>query len=64
MTIERRGLEEQDEPQVGGTIGERFALVEELSRECWLLSGRPVPNLPRSEWPIRVFRLGEDRGED
>ncbi len=64
MTIERCGLQDQDEPLVGGTVSERFALVEEFSRECWLLSGRPMPTLPRSEWTIRVLHLQDDHDQD
>ncbi len=35
---------------------ERVELVWHLSRRMWLLSGRPLPQLPRQELPIRVIR--------
>ena len=64
MTVERRSLEGLEEPFFAGDPEECMALVEALSRECWALSGRPLPSVPRSEWPIHVFRFGEDRGGD
>lgn len=33
-----------------------MALVSEMSRLAWELTGRPFPNVPRSEWPGRVVR--------
>ena len=39
---------------------ERMALVGELTRAAWAMTGRPWPDLPRSEWPVRIIRL-EDK---
>ena len=45
--------------RVGGTVDERLALVTELSRHAWELSGRPFPSYTRSTIPIRVTTLAD-----
>ena len=49
-----------DEPtenlQSSTTAEERLAMMWELSRQAWLLSGRGVPDYPRSRMPGRVVR--------
>jgi len=47
-----------DEARVGGTAAERLALVAELSRHSWVLTGRPFPAYARETIPVLVSRLG------
>ena len=46
------------EARVGGTAAERLALVAELSRHSWVLTGRPFPAYARETMPVLVSRLG------
>lgn len=41
------------------TPAERLALVDELTQEGWVLSGRALPTYTRSEMPIQIRRLRE-----
>ncbi|MBL8900731.1 MAG: hypothetical protein JNM84_24075 [Planctomycetes bacterium] len=43
------------------TAEQRLAMLEELSRQAWELSGRPWPSYTRAEIPVRIFRPGESR---
>ena len=38
------------------TPDERIALVWPLTVRAWRLSGRELPDVPRSQWPGRVIR--------
>lgn len=38
------------------TAEERLAMVWELSRRMWELTGRPLPDYSRSEMPITIIR--------
>lgn len=38
------------------TAAERLAMMWELARRAWLLSGRPLPRYERSSAPGRVIR--------
>ena len=40
----------------GTTAEQRFALVGELTRRMWSLTGRPLPAYGRASMPCRVFR--------
>lgn len=51
--------EEPDENLSAVTTGEeRLAMMWELSRRAWLLSGRPMPDYERATMPGRVLRNG------
>lgn len=41
------------------TPSERLAMMWELARQSWSLSGRPFPEYRRSEIPGRIARLAE-----
>lgn len=45
--------------RVGGTVEERLALVGELSRRSWKLTGLPLPSYDRASMPVRLTRLAE-----
>jgi len=42
-----------DQPRAGDAMG----LSWELTRIAWAFSRRPMPTLPRSEWPCRLVSL-------
>lgn len=52
------GEEPRDELLATTTAEERIAMVEELSVQAWLLTGRPFPSYTRAEMPGRVIRRG------
>ena len=68
MTEKRRAMTVRQVPlrsdaagdgRVGGTAEERLKLLEELSREMWIQTGRPFPKYTRAEMPVRVIKLWE-----
>ncbi len=52
----RLGAEPGDDLSAVSTPEERLAMVAELSRRMWELSGRAVPSYPRAAIPGRVLR--------
>lgn len=51
--------EEPDDDLSGSTTAEeRLAMMWELARQAWLLSGRPMPEYDRASMPGRVLRKG------
>lgn len=50
------GMTERCHDDLSGTTTavERLAMVHELSRRMWELSGRPLPSYTRSEMPVRI----------
>ena len=50
------GEEPGDDLSAVSTPEERLAMVVELSRRMWTLTGRPVPSYARSAMPGRVIR--------
>ena len=40
------------------TPEQRVAMVWELTRGAWALSGRPMPTYARAEMPVRMVRPG------
>ena len=52
----RLGEEPSDDLSATTTVEERLALVAELSRRMWELTGRPQPAYSRATMPIRVIR--------
>lgn len=51
------GAERSHDVAAGTTVAERLALLLELSREGWALSGKTLPQYVRSAVPIRVVPL-------
>ena len=56
VRVYRLGDEPGDDLSATTTVEERLAMVHELSRRMWELTGRPVPRYPRAEMPVRVIR--------
>jgi hypothetical protein len=54
-----RGREPVVDPLDSTTIAERVALVWQLTREAWALSGVPVPDYRRCETPGKIVRREE-----
>ncbi len=46
---------------VYGTPAQRLALLDELTREMWLLGAKPLPTYRRSEIPVKNFSRDEER---
>ena len=44
------------------TPDQRLALVAELTREMWALSGRELPAYSRSEIPVQIFSRPKQGG--
>ena len=53
--------DEASEARVAGTAEERLALVAELSRRGWLLTGRSIPSYTRATIPVVVTALNQQR---
>jgi hypothetical protein len=51
--------DEASDARVGGTSGERLALLRELSQRMWVLTRRPVPAYGRSTIPVKLTTLAE-----
>jgi hypothetical protein len=54
--VYRLGEEPGDDLSAVSTAEERLAMLAELSRRMWSLTGRPVPSYSRAEMPGRVVR--------
>lgn len=50
---------EAGDARVGGTAAERLALVAELSRRAWALTGRPLPSYTRRTMPVKLTTLAD-----
>ena len=57
VKVYRMGEEPGDDLSASTTAAERLAMVEELSKRMWALTGRATPSYSRSQMPIRVIRL-------
>lgn len=51
--------EEDDDPSDLTTPAERIALVWQLTRETWSLTGRPFPSYARADMPVRAVSRAE-----
>jgi len=56
VRVYRLGEEPSDDLSAESTAEEMLAMVVELSRRLWELTGRPVPVYSRSDMPGRVVR--------
>ena len=54
--VVRLGEEPGDDLSATTTVEERLAMVSELSRRMWELTGRPLPTYTRATLPARVIR--------
>jgi hypothetical protein len=54
--VYRLGQEPGDDLSAVSTAEERLAMVAELSRRMWSLTGQPVPTYSRARMPARVVR--------
>lgn len=55
---------EAGDARVAGTAAERVALVAELSRHAWALTGQPIPSYTRATMPARIVSLRESGHTD
>jgi len=56
LRVYRLGEEPGDDLSGTTTAAERVALVWELSRRMWALTGKPTGAVPRHQLPIHVVR--------
>lgn len=48
--------EEPDDGLADTTVEERVGMVWQLTLDAWACAGRPIPDYPRSEMPVRILR--------
>jgi hypothetical protein len=60
----RLGEEPPDDVSEVTTPAQRLAMMWQLAREGWLLSGRPLPTYGRADLPSRIFRSGEQPDDE
>ena len=51
--------DEASDARVEGTPAERLALLAQLSRRMWALTGQPAPSYTRATMPVKVSRLAD-----
>jgi hypothetical protein len=51
--------DEAADARVGGSFAERLAILADLSRRMWALTGRPEPLYTRATMPVRLTSLAE-----
>ena len=56
MRVYRLGQEPGDDLSALTTAEQRLAMVSELSRRMWQLTGKSVPTYARADIPVRVLR--------
>lgn len=54
--VYRLGQEPGDDLSATTTAEERLAMLAELSRRMWRLTGRPVPAYSRDRIPVQIIR--------
>jgi hypothetical protein len=50
------GEEPTEDLSATTTAAERIAMVWQLTLDAWAMSGRPIPDYPREQAPVRVIR--------
>ena len=62
VRVYRLGEEPGDDQSHLSTATERLAMMWDLARDAWALSGQPLPDYPRHETPVacRPWRVTED----
>jgi hypothetical protein len=50
---------EAGDARVGGTMEERLALLAEISRRAWALTGKPTPSYTRGTMPVKLTTLAD-----
>lgn len=65
VKVYRLGEEPSDNQLETTTAGERLAMVWEITKDTWALSGRQIPEYERHEMPGRVISIrGKKVGEE
>lgn len=60
----RLGEEPSDDLSDSTTAAERLAMVWQLSRDAWVMTGKPFPAYRRGQIPGRVIRPGDEQADD
>jgi hypothetical protein len=64
VRIAPAGSPEAGDARMGGTVGERIAVVHELTVVGWALAKRKMPSYTRATMPVRVTTLAAQRDDD
>ena len=61
MTARVVPLENDDagDGRVAGSATQRLAILADLSRRMWALTGRPYPSYTRATMPVKITTLAE-----
>ena len=51
--------DESGDGRIGGSASARLALVSDLSRRMWELTGHPLPTYTRQTIPLKLTKLAE-----
>ena len=62
VRLYRLGEEPGDDQSELSTPEERLAVMWDLAREAWSLTGKPFPDYPRHETPVRCQPVPVARG--
>jgi hypothetical protein len=57
VRVFRLGDEPRDDLRETMTAEDRLRLVRRLTERAWALAGKPIPDVPRSRWPVRITQL-------
>jgi hypothetical protein len=65
VRVYRLGEEPGDDLSRSSTATQRLAMMWDLARDAWSLSGRPVPDYPRHETPVscRPWHVAANAGK-
>jgi hypothetical protein len=58
IRVFRLGEEPADDLSAVTTAAERLAMMWPLALDAWAAAGRPLPDYPRGQTPIRILRQG------
>jgi hypothetical protein len=62
IRVVRLGEEPPDDLTATTTAAERLAMMWPLALDAWASTGRPLPDYPRHQAPVRVLRRSSREG--
>lgn len=61
VRVYRLGEEPDEDLSATTTATERLEMMWPLAVDAWASSGRPIPDYPRDQAPIRILRRSSER---
>ncbi len=58
IRVFRLGEEPSEDLSATTTAAQRLAMMWALALDAWAAAGRPIPDYPRHQAPIRILRAG------